>query len=195
MLLRQRLHCTGPGPHRVLRTRFPTVCCSKTDNFGKFQQKSQGGIPFFSVVFYYGFRSWRFGASTTGFYYGFLLRIFYYGFCGRGGGPEDSEEQLLRRARESRWAVTPAADAIFLRSRPFPSKMPLSNTRGVVSVILEKRWQCGASFCNEWRLVGGDNPFLKTGAPGIATGEESVTGWRADGRGTVRVGEAHPFMD
>ena len=44
------------------------------------------GIPFFSVVFYYGFRSWRFGASTTDFYYGFFTTEKYYGFLGRGEG-------------------------------------------------------------------------------------------------------------
>ena len=89
-----------------------------------------GGSPtyLFSVVFYYGFRSWRFGASTTDFYYGFLLRIFYYGFWGRGGGPEDAEEQLLRRAREARWAVMRAAGALFfLRFRILKTQFPKVN--------------------------------------------------------------------
>ena len=68
--------------------------------------------PFFFVIVYYGFRSWRFGASTTDFYYGLLLRKKYYGF---GGGAKTPPRHSRYEVRAKRACVLNAPQACVFR--------------------------------------------------------------------------------
>ena len=85
------------------------------------------------------------------------------------------------------------ADGVSVLVKEGEADVPFADEGGCVAVFLEHGGECEAIFFDEARTAGtGENAF-HAGSEGHASGEDAVTGGRADGGRAVGVGKAKAF--
>ena len=77
--------------------------------------------------------------------------------------------------------------------RPLHPEVPFADASGVIALRLEKTRERHATFRDQGQRKAPENTALELCAPVVASGQERVTRRRADSRGSVPVGEAHPL--
>ena len=77
--------------------------------------------------------------------------------------------------------------------RPIQADVPLSESPGALSLCFEIGGQGHPALANHCRCIVREHALLQVGAPGVATGEQTIAGRRTDRRWRVRVGEADPL--
>ena len=75
----------------------------------------------------------------------------------------------------------------------FEIKVPLSNDRRVIALLLEKARNGGPVLGNQTGSEPLNDAGLQLGAPTVAPGQYAVPGGRADGRPGVSIGKDHPL--
>ena len=76
---------------------------------------------------------------------------------------------------------------------PSQAEVPLADAGGGVALVLEQARDGEPARLDERRRAALQHAALQRTAPGVAAGQDAVARGRADGRGTMGVGEDHAF--
>ena len=81
-----------------------------------------------------------------------------------------------------------------VREGPVPSKMPLTNTSGTISVVPKDIRNRGPFGLKQRRVPLPDNTRFETRSPAVTAGHYSIATGGADAGGSVSVGKTHPLV-
>lgn len=71
--------------------------------------------------------------------------------------------------------------------------MPFAYAVSSVSILAKKGGDGDSVGLDKGRIESVEDPVFQAGSPAVATGQDSISGRRADGGGGMSVGEAHPL--